>query len=114
MARNIKKRTAGRAQYLTFTLSGVKVQAARYRISTAAYSPWLVTQGGGRATRERNQARAIPFKTICSMNTQNNTLSEDMTAIADKHGIDPDTLIAVVLDVLAGNYDEEESDEETN
>lgn len=48
------------------------------------------------------------------MNTQNNTLSEDMTAIADKHGIDPDTLIAVVLDVLADNYDEEESDEETN
>lgn len=47
MARNIKKRTAGRAQYLAFTLSGVKVQAARYRISTAAYSPWLITQGEG-------------------------------------------------------------------
>jgi hypothetical protein len=45
MARNIKKRTTGRAQYLTFTLDGVKVQAARYRISNTAYSPWLITQG---------------------------------------------------------------------
>lgn len=45
MARNIRKRTAGRAQYLTFTLSGVRVQAARYRISNTAYSPWLITQG---------------------------------------------------------------------
>ena len=45
MPRNIKKRTAGRAQYLTFTLSGVKVQAARYRLTDTRFSPWLVTQG---------------------------------------------------------------------
>lgn len=45
MARNIKKRTAGRSQYLTFTLCGVKVQAARYRVSTARFSPWLVVEG---------------------------------------------------------------------
>lgn len=45
MAKHLKKRTAGRAQYLSFSLEGVKVQAARYRISTTAYSPWLITQG---------------------------------------------------------------------
>ena len=45
MARNIQKRTAGRAQYLAFTIAGARVQAARYRISTTAFSPWLVTQG---------------------------------------------------------------------
>ncbi len=39
------KRTAGRAQYLAFTLSGVKVQAARYRLTDTRFSPWLVTQG---------------------------------------------------------------------
>ena len=45
MARNITRRTAGRAQYLAFTLSGVKVQAARYRLTDRRFSPWLVTQG---------------------------------------------------------------------
>ena len=45
MARNIRKRTAGRAQHLAFTLSGVKVQAARYKLTGTRFSPWLITQG---------------------------------------------------------------------
>lgn len=45
MARNIERRTAGRAQYLSFTIAGVQIMAARYRISNTTYSPWLVTQG---------------------------------------------------------------------
>lgn len=45
MATEILKRFDGRAQYLTFTLSGVKVQAARYRLSRTQFCPWLVTEG---------------------------------------------------------------------
>lgn len=45
MATDIMKRTSGRAQYLSFILSGVKVQAARYRLSRTQFCPWLVTEG---------------------------------------------------------------------
>lgn len=45
MATEILKRFDGRAQYLTFTLAGVKVTAARYRLTDKRFCPWLVVSG---------------------------------------------------------------------
>lgn len=41
-------------------------------------------------------------------NTQN-TLSEDAANIAAKHGIDPEELFRVMIDVLSGEYDDEDN-----
>ena len=45
MAQNITRRTEGRAQFITFTLNGVKVMAARCRLTSDRFCPWLITQG---------------------------------------------------------------------
>ena len=45
MATRIQRQEQGRAQYLTCTINGEKVTAARYRLTSDRYSPWLVTEG---------------------------------------------------------------------
>lgn len=45
MAQNVERRTEGRAQFITFTLHGVKVVAARCRLTSDRFCPWLITQG---------------------------------------------------------------------
>ena len=45
MTQDITCRTEGRAQFITFTLNGVKVVAARCRLTSDRFCPWLITQG---------------------------------------------------------------------
>lgn len=45
MATLIKRRAQGRVQHLDFLYNGIRVLAARYRISSNQYTPWLITMG---------------------------------------------------------------------
>lgn len=44
------------------------------------------------------------------LTAEQNTLSEDAANIAAKHGIDPEELFRVMIDVLSGEYDDEDND----
>lgn len=44
------------------------------------------------------------------MTEEHNTLSEDAADIAAKHGVDPEELFRVMIDVLSGKYDDEDND----